>query len=88
MKNHAFAKVCIQLVHSCIKEFLFLLVKIEFYPKTETLLHYNTILCFPATVCFENEQERVLFNYSNCHTAGVTSLYLLNHIKELLLAER
>lgn len=73
MKNHAFAELCILLVHSCIKDLLFLAVKIEIYPKTETLLYYNTILCFPATVCFENEEETVLLNYSNCHTVDVTS---------------
>lgn len=71
MKNHAFAELCILLVHSyyhSIMDLLFLAVKIEIYPKTGTLVHYNAILCFPATVCFENEQETVLINCSHCHT--------------------
>lgn len=62
MKNHAFAELCIVLVHSCIKDLLFLAVNIEIYPKTGTLVLSNAILCFPATVCFENEEETVLIN--------------------------
>lgn len=49
MKNHAFAELCILLVHSyyhSIMDLLFLAVKIEIYPKTGTLVHYNAILCF------------------------------------------